>query len=600
MKLHTSSLPRLKTFEEMPIAAPLKTALKKMAVNKPTEVQMQAIPVGLEGADLIAVAQTGSGKTLAFALSLLTRLEQNPEARGLVLAPSREMAQQIYKIFVELCAELPITTVLAIGGVPGKKQTSQLKKIPRLIIGTPGRLNDHLQTNKLLLQGVEVIVIDEADRMLDMGFAPQLKHIKSTLRGNPQTMMFAASFGENVESIAEVFMRDQVVMIRTAQAEEPVATLNQKVLFLDRDMKNDRLLDELNATKGGVIVFTGNQESCEAVGQYLKDYGFSTDLIHGGQSQGQRNRVVREFRQGEIRIVVATDLLARGLDVPHVEYVVNFDLPFQAEDYLHRIGRTARAGRGGNAITFVTPSDNKMYHKIKPYLQGAKDVIVDKDFKFIDRSIKHEKKRLEREGKSPTKSAKPERRDPSARKPLSTEGKHRGSRPDRPERNDKYADEKKSFSRPTQGDRPSRADRPTRGGDRPSSGSTRPDRTAARPARFDKSGDRPVRSMSERTERPTRSMSERAERPTRAPSFDRAARVASDRDNKFEPRKKSFGTDRPEKRDENRRKPVAAAKFEPKKSGKFNAGATVKPKKWNEQKSIFTKGKKSSGPSWDY
>ncbi|MGZ3745868.1 MAG: helicase-related protein, partial [Pseudobdellovibrionaceae bacterium] len=165
------------------------------------------------------------------------------------------------------------------------------------------------------------------------------------------------------------------------------------VLFLDRTMKQDRLLDELNATKGGVIVFTGSQESCEKVGAYLKEYGFSTDLIHGGLSQGQRNRVVREFRAGEIRIMVATDLLARGIDVPHVAHVVNFDLPFQPEDFLHRIGRTARAGRAGNAITFVTPSDHRMYNKIKNYLSGAKEIKVDPQFKFIDRSIKFEKRK---------------------------------------------------------------------------------------------------------------------------------------------------------------------------------------------------------------
>ena len=168
-------------------------------------------------------------------------------------------------------------------------------------------------------------------------------------------------------------------------SEEPVASLKQTVLFIDKFKKNDRLLDELNATKGGVIVFCGNQGSCERMGQYLKEYGYSTDLIHGGLSQGHRNRVVRNFREGKIRIVVTTDLLARGIDVPHVDHVINFDLPFQAEDFLHRIGRTARAGRVGNAITFVTSSDTKMYQKIKPYLQGASEIKVDSDFAFIER-----------------------------------------------------------------------------------------------------------------------------------------------------------------------------------------------------------------------
>nr|BFD58173.1 DEAD/DEAH box helicase [Bdellovibrio sp. CKG001] len=388
MKLHTSSH-KAKTFQEMNLAPALMTALQKMKISKPTPVQSQAIPVGLEGSDLIAIAQTGSGKTLAFALSLLTTLHQKPQARALILVPSREMAQQIYKVFLELCTEMPVSVCLAIGGSTGSKQANQLKKNPRLIIATPGRMNDHLSTNKLLLQHVEIIVLDEADRMLDMGFAPQLKTIQNTLRGPRQTMMYSASFGSNVEAIAKLFMRNDVTMIRSEKAEAPVSSLKQKVLFLDRTMKNDRLLDELNATRGGVIVFTGNQESCEAVGSYLQEYGFSADLIHGGLSQGQRNRVVRAFRDGELRIVVATDLLARGLDVPHVDHVVNFDLPFQPEDFLHRIGRTARAGRAGEAITFVTPSDTRMYGRIKGYLQGAEEIKVDPRFSFIDRSKKH-------------------------------------------------------------------------------------------------------------------------------------------------------------------------------------------------------------------
>ncbi|QDK43923.1 ATP-dependent helicase [Bdellovibrio sp. ZAP7] len=391
MKFQTSSL-RQNSFQDMNLSPVLFAALEKMSIKKPTPIQSQAIPVVMNGSDLIGIAQTGSGKTLAYALSVLTGLANKPNSRALILAPSREMAQQIYKVFLDLCKEMPISVCLAIGGTTGSKQANQLKKNPKIIIATPGRMNDHLQTNKLLLKDVEYVVIDEADRMLDMGFAPQLKNIQLTLRGNRQTLMFSASFGHNVDMIAQLFLHPKAVMIRSEQAEAPVESLKQKVLFLDRAMKNDRLLDELNATRGGVIVFTGSQESCENVGEYLKSYGFDTDLIHGGLSQGQRNRVVRAFREGEIRIMVATDLLARGLDVPHVDHVVNFDLPFQAEDFLHRIGRTARAGRNGEAITFVTPSDHRMYNKVKGYLQGAKEEQLDPSFKFIDRSKKFAKK----------------------------------------------------------------------------------------------------------------------------------------------------------------------------------------------------------------
>ncbi len=371
-------------FEDMSLAPELLPALEKMAISVPTEVQSAVIPTALQGGDVIAVAQTGSGKTLAYALSILTKLAAKPQARALVMAPSREMAQQIHKVFLDLCEGLPISACLAIGGVTGSKQASQLKKNPRLIVATPGRMNDHLLSNKLLLQGVEIIVIDEADRMLDMGFAPQLKSIQKTLRGPQQTLMFSASFSQKIEAIAEVFMRHEVHMIRVGDAEAPVTELTQKVLYISREKKNDRLLDELNATMGGVIVFCGNQGRCEEVAEYLESYGFNSDLIHGDLTQGHRNRVIREFRAGEIRIVVATDLLARGLDVPHVDHVINFDLPYQSEDFLHRIGRTARAGRSGHAITFVTPQDARSFRKIKPYLEGAEEVKVDPQFRFIE------------------------------------------------------------------------------------------------------------------------------------------------------------------------------------------------------------------------
>ncbi len=308
-------------FEDMSLAPELLPALEKMAISAPTEVQSAVIPTALQGGDVIAVAQTGSGKTLAYALSILTKLAAKPEARALIVAPSREMAQQIHKVFLDLCEGLPVSACLAIGGVTGSKQASQLKKNPRLIVATPGRMNDHLLSNKLLLQGVEIIVIDEADRMLDMGFAPQLKSIQKTLRGPQQTLMFSASFSQKIEAIAEVFMRHEVHMFRVGDAEAPVTELTQKVLYISREKKNDRLLDELNATMGGVIVFCGNQGRCEEVAEYLESYGFNSDLIHGDLTQGHRNRVIREFRAGEIRIVVATDLLARGLDVPHVDHI---------------------------------------------------------------------------------------------------------------------------------------------------------------------------------------------------------------------------------------------------------------------------------------
>lgn len=372
-------------FSSLGLSEELLGCLKKMNIVRPTDVQSQAIPLGLAGNDLIAIAQTGSGKTLAFALVLLSRLQQNPAARGLILTPTRETAQQVYRVCVELSALLPVSNCLLIGGVPGQKQMNQLRKNPRVIVATPGRLNDHLQTNKLLLQNVEVVIIDEADRMLDMGFAPQIHQVQKTLRGPRQTLMFSASFAKNVETLAKTFLRGEAKVLRANDAEAPVKTLAQDVLFMDREQKNDRLLDELNGEEGAALVFTGSQERCDEVGQLLKDYGYASDWIHGGLTQGHRNRVVQGMRDGTLRILVATDLLARGLDLPLVSLVINYDLPFKAEDFLHRIGRTARAGRGGRAVTFITPSDLKMFRQIKPMLGPAKELKLDPRFKFIDR-----------------------------------------------------------------------------------------------------------------------------------------------------------------------------------------------------------------------
>lgn len=371
------------SFENLALAHALLPALTQKQIASPTPVQVQTIPVALEGKDLISIAQTGSGKTLAYALPVLTLLERKPGSRALILAPSRETALQISKVFEELSAGLPVSTCLVIGGLPGAKQTSQLKKNPRLIVATPGRMCDHLLTNKLLLQKVEHVVIDEADRMLDMGFAPQLKTIKSTMRGEWQTMMFSATFDSSVQSVAKIFMKADPAIIRTDNAEKPVSNLSQKIYLMERRKKNSRLLKDLKSTKGGVIVFTDSQDSCISVGQFLQECEQPVEFIHGGLSQGHRARIIREFHNGEFAILVTTDLLARGIDFPHIDLIVNYELPFKAEDFLHRIGRTARAGRTGRAVTYVTAADGRTYRKIKSYLQGAEEVKSDPEFKFI-------------------------------------------------------------------------------------------------------------------------------------------------------------------------------------------------------------------------
>jgi superfamily II DNA/RNA helicase len=384
MKLTESAL-KVEKFEDMGLAPVLLNSIAKMNITAPTPIQSEAIPAALTGIDLIGVAQTGSGKTLAYALSVMTLLQKNPEARALILSTSRETTEQVYRVFVALCADLPFSISLAVAGTPLATQVSQLKKNPRIIVATPGRMGEHLQSNKLLLKGLAILVIDEADRMLDMGFEPQLKFIQSTLRGSWQTMMFAASFGPKSEPIAKLFMRPESTLIRSAAAETPVDTLKQKVYFLSPAQKNNRLLDEVKKMKGGVIIFTDSMESCVSIGRFLEHHKMSSDFVHGDMNPGHRNRVLREFRQEQIQILITTDLLARGLDVAHVNHIINYELPYKSEDFLHRIGRTARAGREGTAITFITAVDGRSYRKIKSYLHGAIEEKLATDFKFVEK-----------------------------------------------------------------------------------------------------------------------------------------------------------------------------------------------------------------------
>lgn len=359
--------------------------LEAQSILVPTSIQAEAIPKILQKSDLIAIAQTGSGKTYAYLLPILTMLEQSPNSRALVLSPTRETAEQIHRVLKSITDGVPLTTSLAITGVPVAAQMKELKKNPRLIVATPGRMNEHLKENKLLLKGLDLLVLDEADRMLDLGFESQLKFIQSTLRGERQTLLFAATFGAWAEPVAKLFMKPNPVTIRSDAAGAPVATLQQKVYFLNQTQKERRLTDELRKTKDGVIVFCESQESAVAVGRFLAHHEFSSEFVHGDMNPGHRNRVLREFREQKFQILVTTDILARGLDVPTVKYVISYDLPYRGEEFLHRIGRTARAGKSGTAITFVTPTDGRTYRRLKQYLVNAEEETLARGFKFVDR-----------------------------------------------------------------------------------------------------------------------------------------------------------------------------------------------------------------------
>jgi ATP-dependent RNA helicase RhlE len=360
-------------FADFAIDPSLQAAIASAGLTTPTEVQSQTLPLTLKGDDLIAVAPTGTGKTLVYALTIWQRLLTDPTSRALVLAPSRETAVQIFKVFESLWSQFPVTKLLVLAGAPDRKQVTELNKLPRLLVATPGRLLDQLSHNKLLLQKVAVMVIDEADRMLDAGFGPQLKRIRSTMRGDFQTLLFAATLTPQNESAAQAFVRPTRKVVRVDGAEKPVEGLRQILVHLEPGQKKECLLEVLRDAKGTTVVFVADQPSCESVQEHLKAMSFSSNVIHGAHHASHRDRVLTDFRDGKFRTLVTTDLLARGLDVPGLSLVVNFDLPSEPEDFLHRIGRTARAGATGTAITFVTAADEPKMRLLKRYLAGAEE-----------------------------------------------------------------------------------------------------------------------------------------------------------------------------------------------------------------------------------
>lgn len=349
-------------FSQLPISTELKKALAKMNFEKPTEIQAAAIPKALEGHDLLATAQTGCGKTAAF---LIPALSKGANAKTVVLAPTRELAQQIHQVAIQLVAfQRNYQVALIVGGADIRRQIFQLKKNPGLIIATPGRLFDHIQRRTVNLSQVQTVVLDEGDRMLDMGFQPQIDAIFEHLPDDKQVLLFTATLPKKVMELARRYMENPV-SIQVGPQSQPMSSIDQKVIAVDNTAeKSQKLVDELNTREGSVVVFIKTQRDTEAVFENLKSYGFSAGWIHGGRSQGQRNRVIKDFKEGRCRILCATDVAARGLDIPHIEHVINYDIPTVDEDYVHRIGRTGRNGKTGQAVSFVTRSEARTWNVI--------------------------------------------------------------------------------------------------------------------------------------------------------------------------------------------------------------------------------------------
>ncbi|HPU98286.1 MAG TPA: DEAD/DEAH box helicase [Candidatus Hydrogenedentes bacterium] len=336
-------------------------ALAAQGIDTPTPIQELAIPPALEGRDLIATAQTGTGKTLAYLLPSLTRLAaEPPNASGprlLVLTPTRELALQVESVARPLADTLRLTVTVVYGGVGMNAQTKALQSSPSVLIATPGRLLDHMGRGHVRLDRVRILCLDEADRMLDMGFLPDVKRILGKTPADRQTLMFSATFAQELQRLSASFMRDPA-RVGAEFTARTVDTVRQRLLPVREEEKLQRLL-HLLATEpvDSAIIFTRTKARTDRLGAALKRHRITAAVIHGDLDQRQRVRALERFRTGKVPILVATDVAARGLDIDGVSHVINYDIPPTADDYVHRVGRTARANRDGDAITFATPAD---------------------------------------------------------------------------------------------------------------------------------------------------------------------------------------------------------------------------------------------------
>ncbi len=361
------------SYKDFGFAQPLEQSLDAMGYKEPTEIQSKTIPIALQGKDILGSAQTGTGKTAAFAIPLVEMLLNSNRGSGLILAPTRELAKQVIGVIHQLLGKkTKIRTAFLIGGEPMGKQLVQLKARPRIIVGTPGRINDHLERGTLMLHDANYFVLDETDRMLDMGFSIQIENIMRFLPKQRQTLMFSATLPKAITKMANDYM-NHPERIAVGSTNKLADKVEHKSVEVTKQDKPEKLKEELSQREGTVIVFMKTKFSTERMAKSLRNDGFKTEALHGDLRQNRRDSVMRNLQKKKFRILVATDIAARGLDVPHVEHVINYDLPQVAEDFIHRLGRTARAGAEGEALSFVAPEERRIWNDIQS--------LLDPDFK---------------------------------------------------------------------------------------------------------------------------------------------------------------------------------------------------------------------------
>jgi ATP-dependent RNA helicase RhlE len=423
------------TFKEMGVNTALLNVLEQRNITQPTPIQHQSIPLGLEGKDLIGIAQTGTGKTFAFGLPLLQQLAGGKK-RGLILLPTRELAYQVEEALKPFASALGIRTAVFVGGASMNLQCKMLKQNPRVLIATPGRLNDHLQRRTVSLDEVEVLVLDEADRMLDMGFKPQINSILAKISKKRQTLLFSATMPQEIFTLAKNEMH-MPLRIEVAPEGTTASKVVQELIIVKQPDKKALLITLLKENEGQVLVFSRTKHGAKKITRELNDKGVRAAEIHSNKSLAQRRAALDGFKRGKFRVLVATDIASRGIDVDDITLVVNFDLPDDAADYVHRIGRTARAGRSGKAISLATPTQAGHIRDIERLIRGTlprkkhaslPDLEMEKGMKKGGGRPPRRPDRRSNARSSGSRPSRPSSRNSDSRKPRDSGGRQRRGR----------------------------------------------------------------------------------------------------------------------------------------------------------------------------
>lgn len=387
------------SFDSIGLPDDLLNAVKACGYKSMTPIQQRAIPAVRAGQDVLASAQTGTGKTAAFALPIIEQLLKHkastvPVVRALILTPTRELAKQVAENIREYTQFTGLKTAVVFGGVDSAGQIKNLKAGADILVATPGRLQEHLEARNVSLTQVKFAVLDEADRMLDMGFVKEIETILQTIKHQHQTLLFSATFSNKVKLLTKQFLTNPRIL-ETAKQNATASKVRHYVYPVVEERKSEMLAELIGVNNWKqVMVFAGTKESANQIAKELKLDGIKAALCHGDRSQGSRNKALEDFAAGKVRVLVATDVAARGIDIEDLEYVVNYHLPFLPEDYIHRIGRTGRAGKSGTAISFVSPKDNKFLGNIEEVVGYSIEQVKLKGYDFdpLDYASKAEKK----------------------------------------------------------------------------------------------------------------------------------------------------------------------------------------------------------------